>query len=143
MRKPIRVTLMLAVLLAIPMFGAPADTPPAAKPAEAAKPEAPPEPVKFVSKHHLLSGGTDISYTATAEEIFLKDAAGKPTASFFTISYVKDGVARPEDRPVTFVYNGGAGSASIWLPFGLVRPEPIGIPDEAPSTRGPPSKLLC
>src|SRR5260221_8577480 len=43
------ISLMMAMLLATPMFGLPADTP-APKPAEAAKPEPPPEPVKFVSK---------------------------------------------------------------------------------------------
>ena len=140
MRKT-RFILMVAILLAIPMFAQAADTPAAPKPPEAAKPEPPPEPVKFVSKHHLQSGATDISYTATAEEIYLKDAAGKPTASFFTTSYVKDGVAKPEDRPITFVYNGGPGSASVWLHFGLVGPKLIDIPSDASDPGGPPYKL--
>lgn len=129
----------LALALA-PLLSFAADAPPA-KPAETAKPEAPPEPVKFSSKHHLQSGATDINYTATAEEVYLKDAAGKPTASFFTISYVKDGVAKPEDRPITFVYNGGPGSASVWLHFGLVGPRIIDIPSDAQDPGSPPYKL--
>jgi carboxypeptidase C (cathepsin A) len=138
-----RCALALALLLGTPVLTFAADTPPApaAKPAEAQKPEAPPEPVKFVSKHHLQSGSTDISYTATAEELYLKDGAGKPTADFFTISYVKDGVARPEDRPITFVFNGGPGSASVWLHFGLVGPKIIDIPSDATDPGGPPYKL--
>jgi carboxypeptidase C (cathepsin A) len=105
------------------------------------KAEAPPEPRKFTSEHRLQAGGTDITYTATAEDVYLEDADDKPTATFFTISYVKKGVARPEDRPVTFVFNGGPGSASIWLHFGLVGPRLIDIPSDASDPGGPPYKL--
>src|SRR5260221_1767727 len=138
-----RCALALALLLGTPCPSCPGEPPRprAARPAEPRKPEAPPEPVKFVSKHHLQSGATDISYTATAEELYLKDGAGKPTADFFTISYVKDGVARPEDRPITFVFNGGPGSASVWLHFGLVGPKIIDIPSDATDPGGPPYKL--
>jgi carboxypeptidase C (cathepsin A) len=100
-----------------------------------------PEPKRLVTEHRLQSGGTDIAYTGSAEEIQLKGAAGKPTASFFTISYVKKGVARPEDRPLTFFFNGGPGSASIWLHFGLVGPKLIDIPSDASDPGGPPYKL--
>jgi carboxypeptidase C (cathepsin A) len=112
----------------------------AEKGAEAPKP---PEPKKFVSEHRLRTGpnGAELAYTATAEDVFLHDKDGKPTATFFTISYVKKGVARPEERPVTFVYNGGPGSASIWLHFGLVGPKLIDIPSDATSPGAPPYKL--
>ncbi|MEZ5332707.1 MAG: peptidase S10 [Thermoanaerobaculia bacterium] len=103
--------------------------------------EAPPEPLKFVTEHHLKAGDTDIAYTATAEEIYLEDDDGEPTASFFTISYTQKGVANPEDRPVTFVFNGGPGSASIWLHFGLVGPRLIDIPSDASDPGGPPYHL--
>jgi carboxypeptidase C (cathepsin A) len=110
---------------------------------EESKPAAPPpaEPRRFVSEHRLQAGGTDLAYTATAEDIQLKDADGKPTASFFTISYVKSGVSHPEDRPVTFVFNGGPGSASVWLHFGLVGPKLIDIPSDASDPGGAPYKL--
>jgi carboxypeptidase C (cathepsin A) len=113
------------------------------KPKAEGKSEAPaaPEPKKFVSEHRLNSGGTDLAYTATAEDIYLRDAEGKPTATFFTISYVKKGVARSEERPLTFVFNGGPGSASIWLHFGLVGPKLIDIPSDASDPGGPPYKL--
>ena len=103
--------------------------------------EAPAAPRKFVSEHRLQAGGTDLAYTATAEDIQLKDGDGKPTASFFTISYVKSGVARPEERPITFVYNGGPGSASIFLHFGLVGPKTIDIPSDASDPGGAPYRL--
>lgn len=99
------------------------------------------EPRKLTSEHRLQSGGTDIAYVATAEDVILKDAEDKPTASFFTISYTKKGVARPEERPVTFVFNGGPGSASIWLHFGLVGPRLIDLPSDASDPGGPPYRL--
>ncbi len=108
---------------------------------EPPKPEPPPAPRQFVTEHRLQAGGVDLAYTATAEEIQIKDGDGKPTASFFTISYVKKGVARPEERPLTFVFNGGPGSASIWLHFGLVGPKLIDIPSDASDPGGPPYKL--
>ena len=98
---------------------------------------APPEPYKVSSQHRLKAAGTDISYTAIAEEIYLKDADGNYTASFFTISNLKNDTASPEDRPITFVFNGGPGSASIWLHLGLVGPKLIDIPSDASDPGGP------
>jgi carboxypeptidase C (cathepsin A) len=101
----------------------------------------PPPARKYVSEHRLQSGGVDLAYTATAEDVVIRDGDDKPTASFFTISYVKKGVAKPEDRPVTFVFNGGPGSASIWLHFGLAGPRLIDIPSDASDPGAPPYKL--
>lgn len=113
--------------------GAPA---PPAEPAKAAAPT----PRSFTSEHRLKSGAVDLAYTATAEDVYIHDAEGKPTATFFTLSYVKTG-ARPEDRPVTFVYNGGPGSSSIWLHFGLVGPKLVDLPSDASDPGAPPYKL--
>jgi len=131
-------------LLAVPLFvlfaaAAFADDP---KPAETPKPAATaPEPRKFVSEHRLIAGGADLVYTATAEDIYLKGPDGKPTATFFTISYVKKNIAKGEARPLTFVFNGGPGSASIWLHFGLVGPKLIDIPSDASDPGAPPYRL--
>lgn len=102
---------------------------------------APAPPYQHATQHRLKSGGTDISYTAMAEEIYLKDGKDKFTASFFTVSYIKNGAERPEDRPVTFVFNGGPGSASIWLHLGLVGPKVIDIPSDAADPGSPPYGL--
>jgi len=131
---------LLALVLAIvaaPLFAD--ETKPAAekekeKPAEAA-------PAKFVRQHHYRAGNADVAYTTTAEEVLLKDGEGKNTARFFTISYTKDGVTNQETRPITFVFNGGPGSASIWLHFGLVGPKVIDIPSDAQDPGAPPYKL--
>ena len=130
----------LLLSVSVPLASWAADAPAGDKP-DNKKAEAPPEPRKFTSEHRLQAAGTDIAYTATAEDVYLKDADDKPTATFFTISYVKKGVTRPEDRPVTFVFNGGPGSASIWLHFGLVGPQLIDLPSDASDPGGPPYKL--
>jgi carboxypeptidase C (cathepsin A) len=125
-----------AALVTLPLH---ADEP---KPADATKAAAPaPEPRKFSSEHRLTAGGVDLAYTATAEDIYLKGPDGKPTATFFTISYMKKGVTKGEARPLTFVFNGGPGSASIWLHFGLVGPKLIDIPSDASDPGAPPYKL--
>ncbi|MCM2268902.1 MAG: peptidase S10 [Thermoanaerobaculia bacterium] len=126
----------LCVLFALPAF---ADEPKPADPGKAAAPV--PEPRKFVSEHRLTAGGVDLAYTATAEDIQLKGPDGKPRATFFTISYAKKNVAKGEARPLTFVFNGGPGSASIWLHFGLVGPRLIDIPSDASDPGAPPYRL--
>ena len=123
-----------ALAIAMPLF---ADE---AKPADKEKPKEEP-PAKFVRQHRYRAGAADIAYTTTAEEILLKDGEGKNTARFFTISYTKDGVTNQETRPLTFVFNGGPGSASIWLHFGLVGPKLIDIPSDAQDPGAPPYKL--
>jgi len=110
-------------------------------PKEEKAPAQPAEPVKFVTEHRVRAGGADLAYTATAEEILLRDEEGEPTASFFTISYTRKGVERIQDRPVTFVFNGGPGSASVWLHFGLVGPKLIDAPSDASDPGGPPYRL--
>src|SRR2546429_9492720 len=99
-------------ILAMPAFAQdkPADKPPAAKADEKPDPSA-----KFVKSHKIHIGNEALAYTSTAEDVVLKDAEGKSTATFFTISYTKDGVANQESRPLTFVFNGGPGSASVFL----------------------------
>ncbi len=86
---------------------------------------APAPPRKFVTRHRFTADGVDLPYTATAEDIDLKDRDGKPTARFFTISYTAEGVKRQEDRPITFFFNGGSGSASVFLHLGFVGPKRI------------------
>ena len=99
-----------------------------------------PEPISIVTEHRLDAAGTRIDYTVTAEEIYIRDD-GIPTASFFTISYAKVGVERPEDRPLTFVFNGGPGSAAIWLHLGMVGPRILDAPSDGSDPGGPPYRL--
>lgn len=74
-----------------------------------------------VSKGSVTVGGQRIAYTATAGTLTIRDNDGKPTASIFYTAYTKDGSA-PSQRPVTFFYNGGPGSATVWLHMGSFGP---------------------
>ena len=75
----------------------------------------PREPKKFESTHSGTFNGQKISYKAVVGETFLKNAAGEVTGALWSTAYLRDGVLDPSKRPVLFIFNGGPGSASIWL----------------------------
>ncbi len=87
----------------------------------------PPAPVekKSVTSHSIVLGGQRLAYTATAGTLVLRDEDGKPSASIFSVSYVKDGVSDPASRPVTFCFNGGPGAASLWVHLGAFGPRRV------------------
>jgi carboxypeptidase C (cathepsin A) len=72
-----------------------------------------------VTHHSARIGGQQINYTATTGTLVVKDDAGTPKASFFYVAYTKDGVPDIARRPVSFVYNGGPGSASLFTHMGM------------------------
>ena len=69
--------------------------------------------------------GHRVNYTATTGTIVLRNSKGKPTASMFYVAYTKDGVRNENDRPVTFFWNGGPGSSSMWLHMGAFGPDRV------------------
>lgn len=129
-----------AVILALALaWAAPASGEPAAKPeAEAAaaeKADKPvPGPVMFRTTHTGTFGGTKLSYRVEAGETQIRNEDGDPVASFFTISYIRENVSGP--RPVSFVFNGGPGSASVWLHLGLLGPKRVKVASNADADDG-------
>lgn len=97
-----------------------------------------PEPNIFVTEHQGTFNGTKISYTATAGETFLPDKDGKPKAAIFTFAYLQKDVPDTRTRPVTFVWNGGPGSSSIWLHMGAMGPKRVIVPSDAIDDGAPP-----
>ncbi len=87
--------------------------------------------IRRVTRHTATIGGRPIAYTATAGTLTIRDDDGKPTASFFYVAYTARRRAR--DRPVTFIYNGGPGSSSMWLHMGSLGP--VRVPPTAPRHR--------
>ena len=87
--------------------------------AEAAWAKPPVEEQAATSKGSVTVKGQAIAYTATAGTLTLRDDEGKPTASVFYTAYTKDGGGK---RPVSFLFNGGPGSASLWLHMGSFGP---------------------
>src|SRR5713226_3580570 len=117
----------------------PAEKPPE-KPKEEKKTPAPEEKI-VSSKHSLRIGGQEIKYTATAGTILLKLEDGTPKASIFYVAYTKDDVSDASRRPLTFGFNGGPGSASVWLHLGLFGPRRVQMGD-AGALLPPPYKLV-
>ena len=66
-----------------------------------------------VTEHVWTAGGHSVHYTATAGNLLIRDENEKPNGSIFYVAYTADGVPARE-RPVTFFYNGGPGSAGLW-----------------------------
>jgi carboxypeptidase C (cathepsin A) len=73
------------------------------------------------TRHSVAVEGRTLNYTATAGTLTIRDSEGKPTASIFYTADTLDGPAGSR-RPVTFFYNGGPGSASLWLRMGSFGP---------------------
>ena len=154
MRLPAKLAFASLLSLAIvqPAFAQKAEGPDAekqhaAKTAEAVAngwASAPVEEQAKTSKGSVSVDGKSIAYTATAGTLTIRDAQGKPTASLFYTAYTAPG----KHRPLTFFYNGGPGSASLWLRMGSFGPERVRTVDPvavapAPYDVGPnPDSLI-
>jgi len=88
----------------------------------------------IVTKHSIKIKGKEIKYTVTAGTMILKEETAdrekeaegeKPRAQIFFVAYTKDGVKDESKRPLTFSFNGGPGSASVWLHLGLLGPRRV------------------
>lgn len=77
------------------------------------------------TKHQVTINGQPVAYRAVAGTLILKDEKCKPKASIFYISYTKEDVGQTSDRPVTFCFNGGPGSSSVWLHLGILGPKRV------------------
>jgi carboxypeptidase C (cathepsin A) len=75
--------------------------------------------------HTIRLGGQSISYKATAGTIQLKNAAGEATALMYFTAYTKSDVKDMSQRPISFLYNGGPGSSSVWLHMGAFGPRRV------------------
>ncbi len=100
------------------------------------------DPVRSVTTHTGTFHGVEVEYDAIAGETFLKNREGEPEAAIFSVSYLKRGVEDPATRPVTFLWNGGPGSSSVWLHMGAFGPVRVDVPSDARDDGGPPYKLV-
>ncbi len=97
------------------------------------------------TQHSMQVDGKTIKYTVTAGTILLKDEdveeGEKAKASIFYVAYTLDDVADPASRPLTFSFNGGPGSSSVWMHMGLLGPKRVLMQDDGSATP-PPYKLV-
>ena len=87
------------------------------------------EPI--VTQHELKVGDSTLKYKSTAGFITLKNAEEKPRANVFFIAYERalDDESDRANRPITFVFNGGPGAASVWLHLGTAGPLRVQLPE--------------
>ncbi|HSG82024.1 MAG TPA: carboxypeptidase [Gemmatimonadota bacterium] len=87
----------------------------------------PDEPV--VTQHSARIGGQNVSYTAEAGWLPIRDD-GKVAAKMFYIAYTRNGVQDVSRRPLIFSFNGGPGTASVWMHMGYTGPRHVVYDDE-------------
>jgi carboxypeptidase C (cathepsin A) len=113
----------------------------AGKSVDAAKPAEAPKEESSVTEHTVRVGDQTISYKATASTTLLKDDKGEPTALMYSTAYTRSDVKDMSQRPIAFIYNGGPGSASVWLHMGAFGPRRV-VTDNAAPTPPAPYKLV-
>jgi carboxypeptidase C (cathepsin A) len=100
-----------------------------------------------VTEHELELGDRVLRYTATAGTMAQKDESGATKADMFFVAYTlkRDGDAAgtsdPATRPITFVFNGGPGAASVWLHLGTAGPRRIDL-DQSGVPAAPPFRVV-
>ena len=100
----------------------------------------PPKAEKSVTRHSSKIDGKIVNYTATAGTLLLKNEKDESVALFGFTAYTKDAEPDAAKRPVTFVYNGGPGSSSLWLHMGAVGPKRV-VVNDPDFTPPPPYKM--
>jgi carboxypeptidase C (cathepsin A) len=123
-----RFTIPLALAVSLATVALPA----AAATQKATQPLAP----DAVTSHSIVLHGTRYNYTARAGLIALRDGDEKQTATMFYTAYTLDH-ADSRTRPVTFFYNGGPGSATIWLRMGSFGPVRVVVGNGTPTPPAP------
>jgi carboxypeptidase C (cathepsin A) len=108
------------------------------------------KPKVSVTTGVVTIAGEEVSYVATAGKLPQKQDGGDSKADIFFVAYTRgtlddkvDGGGEPiidKSRPITFCFNGGPGSASVWLHLGMLGPKRVRLPDDA-SFPEPPYKL--
>jgi carboxypeptidase C (cathepsin A) len=98
------------------------------------------EPNVSVTHHVGNFGGQRIAYTATAGETFLRAENGTARAAIFSTAFVRE--PRDPGRPVTFLFNGGPGSGSVWLHMGAFGPRRVAIPSNGTDDGAPPYAIV-
>lgn len=94
-----------------------------------------------VTHHEAVVDGKKINYKVTTGRMALKKEDGSHQASVFYMAYTRTKDAATKDRPLTFSFNGGPGSSSVWLHLGLLAPKRVAMDDEG-NPLPPPYELI-
>ncbi len=127
-----------------------AETPPQTKDTDTLQ-QPPPADKIVTTRHKVTIGGSEVAYTVQCGTIVLREEAEKkdppgasdghkPKAEIFFVAYLRDDVPDQRARPITFSFNGGPGSSSVWLHLGVLGPKRVDMGD-AGALKPPPFGL--
>jgi carboxypeptidase C (cathepsin A) len=105
------------------------------------RPSPVPEETPVVTHHDINVGGKSLKYTATVGMMPIKNRDGETEARIFFMAYTLDGVGDRSARPLTFSFNGGPGSASVWLHLGAIGPRRVTMNSDG-TMPPPPFRLV-
>lgn len=124
---------------------------PTPQPDAKSEPPKPPADILSQTSHSVVINGETIAYTATAGRLILKaedeKEGEKPKAAIFFVAYTRDRPANVAEgthaagRPITFSFNGGPGSSSVWLHLGVLGPRRV-VLEEDGRPLPPPYRLV-
>jgi len=109
------------------------------KPEEKKEEKPAPKDILVESRRSVKIGGSIVKYTVITGTMIVKEEVNdkekdaeieKPRAQMFFVAYIKDGVKDKAKRPITFSFNGGPGSSSVWLHMGVLGPRRVALTEE-------------
>lgn len=148
MKRTLAAAALVFSILVFSAYARAQEPPTATGRTETKTPEIPPAPKASSTHHQIVLDGNTLPYTATAGTIDLHNDKDDVIGRMFYVAYTEDGVKSEKSRPVTFLYNGGPGSSTIWLHMGSVGPVRVVTSDGQPTPPPPytvadnPSSLL-
>ena len=95
----------------------------------------------IVTHHEITVHGQPLKYTVTTGMMPLKNEAGDTEGHIFFMAYTRDGMTNMAQRPLMFSFNGGPGSASVWLHLGALGPKRVQMLNEG-GLPAPPFRLV-
>jgi len=99
------------------------------------------QPQQLVSRGSGVFGGEGVSYRVISGETVLRNEDGAPSATIFSFSYLRTDGRGNANRPVLFIFNGGPGSASVWMHLGFFAPHRVTLPNPVQPPTVPPFEL--
>ena len=125
----------LALISGVALAGVPLVAQQPARSASDTLPKPAPAESSVVTPHSVTIDGQPIRYSARAGTLLVRNDSAAAIGSVFYVAYTRDG-ADQRRRPVTFVFNGGPGSSSVWLHMGSFAP--VRVATNEPSSTPPP-----
>ncbi len=124
-----------------PAVASPAASPATQRGGQTERPAPSVEEAPVITHHEIRAGGRALRYTVTTGLMPIKTREGETEARIFFMAYTLDGAGDHARRPLTFSFNGGPGSASVWLHLGALGPKRVRMNPDG-TMPAPPFELV-